>query len=706
MTEVRQLFFEESFENLDMMESSLLDLEIGAVDKELINTIFRAAHSIKGGAGIFKFEHVINFAHTVETLLDELRNDQHIVTQHLIDLLLRGVDTLRALLKALQMGQEYNAEAVLACQQEFTALLITPLSPPPEHAHPHPETPHPPVTEVETQPVGWHIRFKPYPRLLKTGNDPINLFRALDALGELQIYADSSQLPAFAELDFQNCYLSWDLLFTGTVEKAAITEIFEWVEGDCDLEIIPLDKTALAETRIAMNKALEASLAKLVSPPEKIIPPEVTETPKSAVVSEIQEKPAHNEHLNSHVNEASSIRVGIDKIDALINIVGELVITQSMLDQVGEDFSVARLEQLRSGLAQLERNTRELQESVMRIRMLPISYSFNRFPRLVHDLSTQLGKKVEIKLSGEQTELDKTVLEKMSDPLVHLVRNALDHGIEMPEQRRAAGKSEVGLLKLHAFHQGGNIMIQISDDGAGFNLERIHQKAIEKGLLTPDENPTVEQLYEFIFHPGFSTAQQVSDLSGRGVGMDVVRRNIRDLGGTIEIKSEIGKGSRFSIRLPLTLAILDGQLVRVGNRIYILSLLSIIESLRIQPNLLSVLAGKAEVYRVRDEYIPILRLYALFNIIPSTTQLEQGILVIVEGEGQKIGLFVDELLSQQQIVIKSLETNYKQIHGISGATILGDGSVALILDVAGLIRQFYSSNSVHTFSELSVGAMT
>lgn len=711
MTEVRQLFFEESFENLDVMESSLLDLEIGAVDKELINTIFRAAHSIKGGAGIFKFEHVINFAHTVETLLDELRNDQHTVTQHLIDLLLRSVDTLRALLKALQMGQEYDADAVLACQQEFTALLITPLSPPPEHIHPHPEVTHEPVAEPEVQPVGWHIRFKPYPRLLKTGNDPINLFRALDALGELRICVDSSQLPVFAELDFQNCYLSWDLLFTGTVEKAAITEIFEWVEGDCELEIVPLDKDALAETHLAMDKALESSLAKLAKIPEKIIPAEVIEAETTAVKPapvnpELLEKPLHNDHASSHVNEASSIRVGIDKIDALINIVGELVITQSMLDQVGEDFSVARLEQLRSGLAQLERNTRELQESVMRIRMLPISYSFNRFPRLVHDLSTQLGKKVEIKLSGEQTELDKTVLEKMSDPLVHLVRNALDHGIEMPEQRRAAGKAEVGLLKLHAFHQGGNIMIQISDDGAGFNLERIQQKAVEKGLLNPDENPTLEQLYEFIFHPGFSTAQQVSDLSGRGVGMDVVRRNIRDLGGTIEIKSEIGKGSRFSIRLPLTLAILDGQLVRVGNRIYILSLLSIIESLRIQPNFLSVLAGKAEVYRVRDEYIPILRLYALFNIIPSTTQLEQGILVIVEGEGQKIGLFVDELLSQQQIVIKSLETNYKQIHGISGATILGDGSVALILDVAGLIRQFYSSSSVHTFSELSVGAMT
>jgi len=398
----------------------------------------------------------------------------------------------------------------------------------------------------------------------------------------------------------------------------------------------------------------------------------------------------HTHSATHHATEANSIRVGIDKIDNLINMVGELVITQSMLDQIGENLDNSHVTQLRDGLAQLERNTRELQESVMRIRMLPISFSFNRFGRLVHDLGTQLGKKVELKLSGEHTELDKTVLEKMSDPLVHLVRNALDHGIETPEQRRAAGKPETGVLHLHAFHQGGNIIIQISDDGAGFDVQKIRAKAIQKGLLSHEERPTNEQLYEFIFQPGFSTIEQVSDLSGRGVGMDVVRRNIRALGGTIEVKSKRGQGSTFSIRLPLTLAILDGQLVRVGQEIYILPLLSIIESLRAKPKLVNSLAGSAQVYRLRDEYIPILRLYDLFGITPRTTQLEQGLLVMVEGDGQKMGLFVDELLSQQQIVIKSLESNYQKVEGISGATILGDGSVALILDVAGLIRLFHT----------------
>jgi two-component system chemotaxis sensor kinase CheA len=369
--------------------------------------------------------------------------------------------------------------------------------------------------------------------------------------------------------------------------------------------------------------------------------------------------------------------------------VGELVITQSMLEQIGGKISDnCYITQLRDGLSQLERNTRELQESVMRIRMLPISFSFNRFPRLVHDLSLQLDKQVELKLSGEHTELDKTVLEKMSDPLVHLVRNALDHGIETPAQRLAAGKPEIGQINLHAFHQGGNIIIQISDDGAGFDLEKIRAKAIQKDLLNPEDSPTDEQLYNFIFQPGFSTVTQVSDLSGRGVGMDVVRRNIRALGGTIEVSSKLGVGSTFSIRLPLTLAILDGQLVRVGQYIYILSLLSIIESLRVKPAKVSSLVGCAEVYRLRDEYIPILRLYELFDITPSTTKLDKGLLVITEGDGKKIGLFVDELLSQQQIVIKSLESNYKKVQGISAATILGDGSVALILDVAGLIQRF------------------
>lgn len=721
MTEVQELFYEESYEGLDNMESILLDLEVGTMDVEIINSIFRVVHSIKGGAGIFKFDQVVTFAHVAETLLDEMRNGQHIVTQHLIDLLLNSVDVLRMLLGHLRGETTLNLDRMGDCQHQLEVILKKNQVTVPTPAPPAPPTPPPAITRV------WHIYFKPYPTLLKTGNDPLNLFRELSILGELTVNVDISHLPDFKELVLEECYLSWELTLKGTVELNEIQEIFEWVEGDCDLEITevvadsrlvispelssesissePTPITVQSEVSEVVNTETASVIPAVISAPHtsptiqsvqpvaEIVPPplmppelSVLTTPKS---TPIKENGVEKSTSQGHNSETSSIRVGIDKIDALINMVGELVITQSMLDQVGQNFDATRIVQLRDGLAQLERNTRELQENVMRIRMLPISFSFNRFPRLVHDLSSQLGKKVELKLSGEHTELDKTVLEKMSDPLVHLVRNALDHGIELPEQRVAAGKPEVGTLKLHAFHQSGSIIIQISDDGAGINVDKVLQKARNLGLVHGEENFVEEQLYELIFHPGLSTASQVSDLSGRGVGMDVVRRNIRALGGTIDVKSKPGKGSTFNIRLPLTLAILDGQLVRIGQEIYILSLLSIIESLRINPKFVNSLAGKAEIYKLRDEYIPILRLYELFDIPATITKLEEGLLVIVEGDGQKVGLFVDELLSQQQIVIKSLESNYKQIQGVSGATILGDGNVALILDISGIIQLFH-----------------
>ncbi|MEK7989775.1 MAG: chemotaxis protein CheA [Thiotrichaceae bacterium] len=752
MTEVKKLFFEESLESLDAMESTLLDIQIGEIDKEQVNSIFRCVHSIKGGAGIFQYEQVINFSHVAETLLDEMRNGEHLITQKIIDLLLRTVDVLRMQLDGLDNDAPVNEDEVNACQKDLEAILSAPIQ---QEAFPEQDIVIQPrlannnfaetelVIEPEPtpDPKTWAINFKPYEDMLVTGNDPINLFRELEELGQLKVNPNYGALPEFIELNPRSCYLSWELELTTSANQADIKEIFEWVEGDCELDIYLVElnvsefKTTEALSETASNHAEpQTDISQSDDIPDtlelelvsELVAAEMPQSPatpnvdivqneiKQAVIQEINETTApavqqsvgntpqnHNKSTNVHVkeknngSEASSIRVGIDKVDSLINIVGELVITQSMLDQIGESFDNDKIENLRNGLAQLERNTRELQESVMRIRMLPISFSFSRFPRLVHDLSTQLGKKVKLELSGEQTELDKTVLEKISDPLVHLVRNALDHGIEMPAERVAQGKPETGTLRLHAFHQSGNIMIQIKDDGAGFNVDKIRQKAIEKNLIGSDEALTDDQIYEFIFHPGFSTAIQVSDLSGRGVGMDVVRRNIRSLGGSIDVYSRGGQGTTFTIRLPLTLAILDGQLIRVGNQIYILSLLSIVESLRVNKKYVNELAGQAEVYKLRDEYIPILRLYDLFKIETDLTNLEQGLLVIVEGDGQKIGLFVDELLSQQQIVIKSLETNYKQIQGISGATILGNGEVALILDTSGLLHSFHSHYSVN-----------
>ena len=374
-----------------------------------------------------------------------------------------------------------------------------------------------------------------------------------------------------------------------------------------------------------------------------------------------------------------------EKVDALVNMLGELVIIQSMLGELGQNFDMDRIDELKDGLGQLERSTRELQGSVMHIRMLPISVVFNRVPRLIHDLSQKLNKKVALEMTGTQTELDKTVLEKIGDPLVHLVRNSLDYGIENPEDRIKAGKSETGHVYLDAYNKGGNIIIEIRDDGAGINPERIINKAREKNLIAEDATLTPEQAYQYIFHPGFSTAEVVSDVSGRGVGMDVVNKNIKTLGGHVNVTSELGKGTTFTVQLPLTMAILDGQLLSVGSQTYIIQLISIVESIQIKNELIKHVVGKAELYLLRNEYIPIIRLHELFGVPDGRTELVKGLLVVVESGSEKVGLFVDELLGQQQVVIKSLAANYKPVKGVSGATILGDGTVSLILDVGELV---------------------
>lgn len=653
MEQFHQTFFEESFEGLDIMESALLNLDVGTADAEVINTIFRAAHSIKGGSGTFGFMTVANFTHLMETLLDEMRNGQRAVSADAVDLLLRAVDCLRLLLRAVQAGSDHDVELVAALQGELQELLRQNAASIAKEVVA--------TSAVPSAASGWRIGFRPHPDILRTGNEPLRILRELAESGEITVRADIARLPPLAELDSETCYLSWDIELLGAVERNAIDEVFAWVADESSIDIAPLSTTTAGEHATAQSDA------KLVS---ELLP----------------ERRKTDRRNTSSASEATSIRVGIDKVDALINMVGELVITQSMLSQFNTDFDMKRIDQLRDGLAQLERNTRELQESVMRIRMLPISFAFNRFPRLVHDLSQKLGKQIELRLSGEQTELDKTVMEKIGDPLVHLVRNALDHGIESPEARRAAGKPEVGIIHLNAYHQGGSIVIEIKDDGAGLNADRILKKARERGLVRPDETLSDEQIADLIFLPGFSTADTVSEVSGRGVGMDVVRRNIKDLGGSVEIRSVSGRGSTFTIRLPLTLAILDGQLVRVGGETYIIPLVSIIESLQMQSAQVSSVVNSAELYKLRDEYIPVVRLYDLFGIEPDNHELSGGLLVVVEADGSHAGLLVDELLGQQQIVIKSLETNFRRVDGISGATILGEGTVALILDVPGLVQ--------------------
>lgn len=654
-------FFEESFEGLDVMESALLNLDVGAADAETINTIFRAAHSIKGGSATFGLSQVSVFTHSVETLLDEMRNGKRAVTRDNVDLLLKSVDCMREMLQAARDGGQFNADKAAAITSELEMVLG---KKPATQSAAVAKSP-----DKEAAGMGWKISLVPHADMLKTGNDPIRMFRELQSLGKLEVILDATKLPALVDLVPEDIFISWDVVLYGDATLDQVREVFDWVEGDCELSIIPLNATDVVAAEMQAT-TLDASQQAVL-----------------AVVPKPDDRRAGSERRAPAATvDAGSIRVAIDKIDALINMVGELVITQSMLHQLGTEFDMSRLAKLQEGLGQLERNTRELQESVMRIRMLPISFAFNRFPRMAHDLSQKLNKKVELKMSGEQTELDKTVMEKIGDPLVHLVRNSIDHGIELPAVRRAAGKSDVGTVHLNAYHQGGNIVIEISDDGAGIDKDRIRKKAIERGLLAESDVVSDERIYELIFEPGFSTAEIVSDVSGRGVGMDVVRRNIKDLGGTVDIRTQLGAGATFTIRLPLTLAILDGQLVRVGKETYILPLTSIVESLQIKRDSVNIIAGRSEVYRLRDEYLPIVRLYRLFGQQPDSEQLEGALLVIVEGDGKRIGLLVDDLLNQQQVVIKSLESNFAKVTGISGATILGDGRVALIMDVAGLIK--------------------
>ena len=651
VTQFHQAFFEEAAEGLETMESALIALGERGADPELVNAIFRAAHSMKGGAATFGFQALADFTHLLETLLEQVRAGARPVDQALVDVLLAAVDALRGLLEAARGAGEADAQAVAEVEGQLRALLGE------SAAATGSGGAGGRAPAAEGMPVRrWRIRFRPHPHLLRTGNEPLRILRELAALGRLEAELDLSRLPGIDTLDPHDCHLAWDLRLEGPVERVQIDEIFEWVEDDCDLEI-ELEREA--ET-VKDTPAQPPARATAGTGPEA--------RPRG---------------------ETGSIRVSIDKIDALINMVGELAITQSMLGQIGErleGLDAACVERLRDGLAQLERNTRELQESVMRVRMVPISFVFSRFPRLVRDLGRKLGKEVRLEVSGEQTELDKTVMERIGDPLVHLVRNAVDHGIETPEARRAAGKPEAGTVRLNAYHKGGNIVIEVSDDGAGLDRDRILAKARAQGLVDAGAELEDHQVYELIFEPGFSTAEAVTDVSGRGVGMDVVRRNIRELGGSIEVRSEPGRGSTFTIRLPLTLAILDGQLVRVGAEIYVVPLVSIVESAQLRPEHLDRVAGGAEVYRLREEYVPVLRLRALLRTGTDARPTERPLLVVVEGDGQKAGLVVDELLGQQQVVIKSLESNFRRVEGISGATILGDGTVALILDIGGLVQ--------------------
>jgi two-component system chemotaxis sensor kinase CheA len=672
LTQFHDAFYEESNEAIAQMENALLRLDAGTPDPELINTIFRVAHSIKGGAATFGFSEIASFTHTLETLLDELRGQRLKVTAVLSDLLLRSIDIMREMLVAQQTQQPIDQQRVADLQFDLELAVVhsTSVAAAPPSA--------PVVLPERTDGTSYHISFRPFLHMLARGNDPLRMFRELRGLGDLRVTADISALPALDEFDPENCYLCWKLELTTDAPRQSVIEVFDWAEGDCELQVSAVEPLSSVAATLTATAPASATPEVAASAPTSMELPD-SHIPKGSDASRAGE--AHKS------GEVGSIRVAVEKIDDLMNSVGELVITQSMLSQFSTLLPDANGERLRTGLAQLERNVRELQESVMRVRMVPISFVFSRFPRMVRDLSQRLNKQVELKMTGGDTELDKTVLEKIGDPLVHLVRNSIDHGLETPAQRLAAQKEPCGTIHLHAYHRGSSIVVEVADDGGGLKRDKIVAKARERGLVGSDEELSDDQVCNLIFLAGFSTQDQASDVSGRGVGMDVVRRNVEELGGSIEVRTTTGKGSSFTITLPLTLAIVDGQTISVGDETYIVPLTAIIESLQMRTASVSHVIGHGEVLIFRGEYLPVLRLQKHFNThSDSPRESREGLIMVVEGDGRRVGLCVDELLGQQQVVVKTLEANYGHVEGIAGATILGDGSVALILDVASLTR--------------------
>ena len=681
LDELKAMFLEEATEHVDTLERGLLEMSNNEQSPDLLNEVFRAAHSIKGGGATFGFADLAELTHHMETLLDEIRSGAKPILESDIELLLQGLDMVRELMDSL--GNEDHPDRVAL--QEKLQKAVSGEATPTEGSDAE-DSQEEEAGSHRALGAGWDIVFKPKPELFQRGNDPLLIIRELKECGELQIEIDSTWLPEWEFLDPKVCYMPWKVALETLCEEEQVREVFDWVEFDCDLSLSrregnkpdeePVEEKAEDSTKVDSTedtpeaKSADKEGAQTDSPePAKEKAPAKSSAPAKAA------RPAANA-------EASSIRVSTDKVDQLINIVGELVITQSMLSSLTTSEDATSEEKLRERLSELERNTRQLQESVMRVRMLPLSMGFGRLPRLVRDLSKKLDKNIELVVEGAETEIDKTVLEQMMDPLVHLVRNSVDHGLETPEEREAAAKPATGILKLSAYHRSGSVVIEITDDGRGINTEKVREKAIERGVIGKDDVLAPNDINQLIFAPGFSTAETVSDVSGRGVGMDVVRRNILDLGGRVELDSEQGVGTTVTIRLPLTLAILDGQLVSCAGEAFVVPLSCIIETLELGDCEVSELPGTGSVFSFRERYLPLVDLRETFSL---ESDDDSGLVVVIDTHGQLFGLMIDEVLGQQQIVIKSLEDNYKAVAGIAGATIMSDGSVALIIDPQALL---------------------
>jgi two-component system, chemotaxis family, sensor kinase CheA len=719
LTQFYEIFFEEAGENLESMEQQLLSLDIETVDDEELNAIFRCAHSIKGGAATFGFADVAELTHQMESLLDKLRRHELQPTLPMVDVLLESSDALKGLLARHQgLGGEAPETSGLvqrlsALGQGAAAAAIAPapvvVAPPPQEASamPAPSTPG----------MARHLEAILGPLDHPEQADPIkDLFRDIEGLGTIlserveghhKVYELSTTSSDSELLDLFAFHVAKEKIALLPMDAAAPATPVANDEDPLRRDIVeegyglfagapgsPVASTVqTASGAVIANADLEQGYGLFAGAPghpgneaTQVTQPGHPASAGAAEHAGEGKARAQKAAAAAHI-ETTTLRVSVSKIDQLINQVGELVITQAMLAQNTRGLDATLHQQLMSGLADLERNTRDLQESVMSIRMIPMSAVFNRFPRMLRDLAAKLGKKVELVTLGEATELDKGLIEKITDPLTHLIRNSCDHGIELPDQRLASGKPEQGTITLSAAHQGGSILIEVRDDGRGLSRRKLIDKAQAKGITASDDMPD-QDVWQLIFAPGFSTAEVVTDVSGRGVGMDVVKKNISALGGTVEIDSSEGFGMSVKVRLPLTLAIMDGMTVRVADEVYILPLSSVVESFTAQGKDINTVAQDAQLVRVRDEYMPVIMIDQVFSVPRRPDDPgANSIMVVIESDGQRVALMVDELLGQQQVVIKNLESNYRKVAHVSGATILGDGSVSLILDTSSLVRR-------------------
>ncbi|MCD0460981.1 chemotaxis protein CheA [Roseiconus lacunae] len=653
MRQFLESFFDEASEHIENMEAALLQLESTPDDTELLNTIFRAAHSIKGASSTFGVQGVGEFTHVLESLLDRMRDGEIQVTSETTEVLLASVDVLSGLLSAARDGtpEPTNTAEVIARLEEINGG---------KGAESASEQSTVNETTDESSCKYYAVKFRPSVHFYHLGLDPLLLLRDLEECGEVsELELDVSELPSISEMDPESSYLGWTLNLETERDESVLRDVFMFVDDETTVEFKVIEKAPEIPEASASSES------------------EATSSDVAAGKSDAKASPAKA----SGAPQRESVRVNGERLDSMINQIGELVIGISMVEQEWASVSGGTDS---PAIVQLSKIVRDLQEQSLSLRMVPVAATFQKMARIVRDLSNRLGKKINFEVSGEETELDKTVVDQIGDPLIHMIRNSVDHGIETPEERIAAGKPAEGHILVRAYHQGGNIYIELKDDGKGMDLNRIRQKAIDRGIVSPDEKLSSQEICELVFHAGLSTAEKVTDVSGRGVGMDVVRRNIEALKGSVTLNSEPGKGTVVTVRLPLTLAILDGLLISLGSEVYVIPLLSVVESFRPRRSEIKRLANNMDVVQVRGEVVPILQLHSILNLTEAQTDPCQGLLVIVEDHDTKFALLVDDLIGQQQAVIKNLEANFRKVEGIAGATILGDGRVALILDIVSL----------------------